>query len=222
MGRAGGLHPFFWVGGIATLGLCLLAATTPAWRNLALPAAFGAVTLTAIRRRDYSGILADVAYTFTCMLWVGWLAGFAIFLRDLSRPVNGLAWLLTAIAITIAADSAAYVIGRMLGRHLLCPRVSPKKTVEGLIGGLAASAGVGVAAALVALGRPAWQGVLIGAAGGLAAVLGDLFESLVKRQLGVKDSSRLIPGHGGVLDRVDGLLFVLPVMAACVMLMQSG
>lgn len=222
MGRAGGLQPFFLVGGVAALCLSLLAAAPPAWRDLALLAAFGAVTLTALQRRDYTSILADIAYTSACMLWIGWLAGYAIFLRDLPGPVNGLAWLMAAIAVTIAADSGAYFVGRMIGRHLLNPRVSPKKTVEGLLGGLAAAAAVGVAAALLALGLPGWQGALLGVAGGLAAVLGDLFESLVKRQLGVKDSSRLIPGHGGVLDRVDGLLFVIPVMAGCVILIQSG
>lgn len=222
MGRAGGRQPFFIAGGIATLGLCGLAATTPTMRDLALLAAFGAVTATALQRREDNGILADTAYTLTCMLWIGWLAGYAIYLRDLTSPVNGLAWLLAAIGITIAADSGAYIVGRMLGKHLLIPRVSPKKTVEGLIGGLAAAAAVGVAAALLALGLPGWQGALLGVAGGLAAVLGDLFESLVKRQLGVKDSSRLIPGHGGVLDRIDGLLFVIPVVAGCVMLIHGG
>jgi phosphatidate cytidylyltransferase len=222
MGRAGGFQPFFIVGGVAALCLCLLAAAPPAWRDLALLAAFGAVALTALQRHDYKGVLADVAYTLACLIWIGWLAGYAIVVRDLPSPVNGLAWLLAAIAITIAADSGAYIVGRMTGKHLLCPRVSPKKTVEGLLGGLAAAAAIGVAAALLSLGLPAWQGLLIGIAGGLAAVLGDLFESLLKRQLAVKDSSRLIPGHGGVLDRIDGLLFVIPVMAACVMLIQSG
>ncbi|HEY8744588.1 MAG TPA: phosphatidate cytidylyltransferase, partial [Chloroflexota bacterium] len=130
--------------------------------------------------------------------------------------------LLTAIAVTIAADTGAYATGRAVGRHLLCPRVSPKKTVEGLVGGLAAAALVGGGAAVLAWDRPVWLGAVVGVAGGAAAVLGDLLESLVKRQLGVKDSSRLIPGHGGVLDRIDGLLFVIPVMAACVMLIQSG
>jgi phosphatidate cytidylyltransferase len=222
MGRQGGIHPFLVVGGIATLGICLLAAAPPPWRDLALLVTFGGVALTALVRSDYAGVLADIAYTLFGVLWIGWLAGYAIALRDAPGNVAGLDWLLAAIAVTIAADTGAYVTGRALGRRLLCPRVSPKKTVEGLIGGLLAAAAVGVAAALLALDRPWWQGALFGAAGGLAAVLGDLLESLVKRQLGVKDSSRLIPGHGGVLDRIDSLLFVIPVMAAYVILTQSG
>ncbi|MGI8913759.1 MAG: phosphatidate cytidylyltransferase [Chloroflexota bacterium] len=222
MGRAGGFRPFLLVGGVATLGVCVLAAAPAVWRDLALLAAFGGVVLAALRRRDYTAVLNDMAITLFGVVWIGWLAGYAIYLRGIAGGVNGLAWLLTAIAVTIAADSGAYFTGRALGRHLLSPRVSPKKTVEGLFGGLVAAAAVGAAAALLALGRPWWQGVLIGVAGGLAAVLGDLLESLVKRQLNVKDSSRLIPGHGGVLDRIDSLLFVIPVMAACVILIQSG
>lgn len=222
MARLGGMHPFLLVGGVATLGICLLAAVPPPWRDLALLVTFGAVALAALFRRDYSGVLTDITYTLFGVFWIGWLAGYAIALRDVSGSVAGLDWLLAAIAVAIAADTGAYITGRALGRHLLCPRVSPKKTVEGLVGGLLAAAAVGVAAVLLALDRPWWQGALIGAAGGLAAVLGDLLESLVKRQLGVKDSSRLIPGHGGVLDRIDGLLFVIPVMAACVILIQSG
>jgi phosphatidate cytidylyltransferase len=222
MGRKGGMHPFLIVGGVATLGICLLAAAPAPWRELALLVTLGGVALAALVKRDYTGVLADIAYTLFGVFWIGWLAGYAISLRDVSGSVAGLPWLLTAIAVTIAADTGAYIAGRALGRHPLCPRVSPKKTVEGLIGGLLAAAAVGVVAALMALDRPWWQGALVGTAGGLAAVLGDLLESLVKRQLGVKDSSRLIPGHGGVLDRIDGLLFVIPVMAACVILIQSG
>ena len=222
MGRKGGLRPFLVIGAIAALAVCALETAPAGWRGLALFAAFGGIAIAALLRSDYVGILADVTYSLYGVLWLGWLAGYAIFLRDRVGAVNGLAWLLTGIAITIAADTGAYATGRAMGRHLLCPRVSPKKTVEGLVGGLAAAALVGGAAAFLALDRPVWLGALVGVAGGLAAVLGDLLESLVKRQLDVKDSSRLIPGHGGVLDRIDGLLFVIPVMAACVILTYGG
>jgi phosphatidate cytidylyltransferase len=222
MGRSRGLRPFRIVGGVAVLAICLLGAAPGQWRELGLLATFGAVVLAGLVRRDYTGVLGDIAYTLLGVLWIGWLAGYAIGLRDVTGNVDGLPWLLTALAITIAADSSAYFTGRALGRHLLAPRVSPKKTVEGLIGGLLGAGAVGAAAALLALRQPWWLGALLGVAGGLAAVLGDLLESLVKRQLDVKDSSRLIPGHGGVLDRIDGLLFVIPVVAAYVILIQSG
>ena len=222
MGRTGRIRPFLVVGAISALGVCVFGAAPAGWRDLALLAAFGGIAVAALLRADYAGVLTDIAYTVLGVVWLGWLAGYAIFLRNVVGAANGLAWLLTGIAITIAADTGAYATGRALGRRLLVPRVSPKKTVEGLVGGLAIAALVGGAAALLALGRPGWQGALIGIAGGAAAVLGDLLESLLKRQLGVKDSSRLIPGHGGVLDRIDGLLFVIPVMAACVILIHSG
>src|SRR6185437_8658822 len=162
MGRTGGMHTFLIVGGVATLGICLLAAAPPPWRDLALLVTFGSVAVAALVRRDYTGVLADIAYTLFGVFWIGWLAGYAIALRDVSGSVAGLDWLLAAIAVTIATDTGAYVTGRALGRHLLCPRVSPKKTVEGLIGGLLAAAAVGGAAALLALDRPWWQGALIG------------------------------------------------------------
>lgn len=222
MARSAGQRPFMLVGGAATVGICLLAAAPPVWRVLALVGALGAIALAALVRRDPTGLRADLGSTIFGLCWIGWLAGYAIYLRDFPGPVSGLIWLLTAIVITIAADTGAYFTGRAFGRHLLAPRVSPKKTVEGLIGGLVAVAIVGGGAAPLVLQLPWWQGVGIGLIGGLAAVLGDLLESVVKRRLGVKDSSTLIPGHGGVLDRIDGLLFAIPAITACVILIQSG
>ncbi|MBP7867275.1 MAG: phosphatidate cytidylyltransferase [Acidobacteria bacterium] len=109
-------------------------------------------------------------------------------------------------------DSFAYLSGRLFGRHKLCEAVSPKKTVEGTLGGLLGSAGAGVAVALAGFPERAWwpfaaAAVFLGAAG----QVGDLMESLFKRCCGVKDSSGLIPGHGGMLDRIDSLLFTAPV-----------
>lgn len=121
---------------------------------------------------------------------------------------RGLAWLLLVIVVTWIGDSGAYLIGRSFGRRPLIPVVSPKKTVEGFAGGLACAALTGaVATSLFGLGFSWLLGLVLGLLLGLVAVLGDLAESVLKRQAGVKDSGTLIPGHGGMLDRLDALLF---------------
>jgi len=128
---------------------------------------------------------------------------------------NGHRWLLTALAIVWAADSGAYFAGRAFGRRKLAPRISPNKTVEGLLGGLAAGLVVALGfgwLAGVAAADIGWL-LLVAALAVLASVLGDLFESLLKRHAGAKDSGSVIPGHGGVLDRIDGVLAALPVFA---------
>jgi len=119
------------------------------------------------------------------------------------------------LALVWAGDTGAYFVGRAIGRHKLYPTVSPKKTIEGAIGGLAASVGVAILITQVWLTRiDIPHAVLIGLLGGMAAQMGDLVESLIKRSCGVKDSGTLLPGHGGMLDRVDGVIFAFPVVAA--------
>jgi len=153
------------------------------------------------------------------LVYVGGLGAFMFWLRA-ARPEGAAAGLgpaaCTALAyvLTWSGDTGAYAAGLALGRHPLAPRISPHKTWEGALGGLAASALAGAAlgaAAWPALGagRGAWVGVLAGAAG----QLGDLLESRVKRAFGAKDSASWIPGHGGALDRFDSLLTATPVVA---------
>ncbi len=138
----------------------------------------------------------------------------ALALIHASQP-NGHRWLLVALVIVWAADSGAYFVGRQFGKHKLSPRISPNKTVEGLLGGLAAGLAVGIAGALFAGAQvaqlPAVALITVLTVG--ASVIGDLYESLLKRHVGAKDSSNLLPGHGGILDRVDGVLAALPVFA---------
>lgn len=128
---------------------------------------------------------------------------------------QGHVWLLTALMIVWATDTGAYFAGRRFGRRKLSPRISPNKTVEGLLGG--AAAGVAVALAMAPLAGASLGQLPLVAVAALATVLvsvvGDLFESLLKRHVGAKDSGTLIPGHGGVLDRVDSVLAALPVFA---------
>jgi len=130
-------------------------------------------------------------------------------------PPIGHRWLFIALAIVWAADSAAYFAGRHFGKHKLAPRISPNKTIEGLAGGVVAGVVVAVGFAPLADATPAQLPAVALAAffAVLASVVGDLFESLLKRHVGAKDSGDLIPGHGGILDRIDGVLAALPVFA---------
>ena len=124
-------------------------------------------------------------------------------------------WLLAALATVWAADTGAYFAGRAFGRHKMSPRISPNKTVEGLIGGIVAGVAVCLAFALLA-GAQAREFppiALVALATVVFSVVGDLFESLLKRHVGAKDSGDLIPGHGGILDRIDSQLAALPVFA---------
>jgi phosphatidate cytidylyltransferase len=126
---------------------------------------------------------------------------------------QGVHWILLTIAVTALGDTAAYYVGSLWGRHKLLPKVSPNKTVEGAAAGLAGN----VAGALMYgwLFFPTWlsfAGLPLALLVGVAGQLGDLSESMLKRGAGVKDSGQLLPGHGGVLDRLDSLLFAAPVV----------
>lgn len=125
---------------------------------------------------------------------------------------RGQVWLFGLLAIVFSGDTFAYLVGRAMGRTKLLESVSPKKTVEGSMGGLVGS---GVAGAILGLffltEYPLWAMILLALATGAFAQVGDLFESLIKRVADVKDSGRIMPGHGGFLDRVDGVIFAAPI-----------
>lgn len=128
------------------------------------------------------------------------------------RGTDSAEHVLVLFAMVWATDIAAYFGGKRYGERKLAPTISPGKTWEGLIFGVFGSAGAGaIAAVLASFPLLWWQGLWIGAVIAMVAQLGDLFESWLKRQAGVKDSGTLIPGHGGILDRVDGLVFAAPV-----------
>ena len=142
--------------------------------------------------------------------WIGLGLGFVLLLRGMHSEGRLIA--LTVVLTVFAADTLAYLTGRLAGRHRLAPRLSPKKTWEGLVGGAAA----GIFVSFIALYDTrdkylnVWEAIVLGVVVVVAAVLGDLFESALKRDLEVKDTGRLLGGHGGVLDRVDALLFAAP------------
>jgi phosphatidate cytidylyltransferase len=166
----------------------------------------------------YTGGMLSFAYAVRYHEYAFAPASLSLGGKSFALPSGGLLLLLPLLT-TWASDTGAYAAGRAMGRHKLIPSISPAKTVEGAIGGLIASVLVAWLFTQYVL-RPAAQldfrwrplGVVaVGALISLAAQIGDLAESLLKREAGVKDASQIIPGHGGVLDRVDSLLFVLPV-----------
>jgi phosphatidate cytidylyltransferase len=155
------------------------------------------------------------ALTLGAGLWLGWLASHFVLLRTLSPMFDlgaGTRWLVLVFLVTWINDSAAYFVGKAIGRHPCAPYLSPKKTWEGTlggwIGGLLATALLGY----WLLDLPWVHGLALGALVATIAPFGDLAKSMVKRQMGVKDFSALIPGHGGMFDRIDSLLFVAPVV----------
>ncbi len=203
-------HQPSYLGGLVLITLFLLDAYYPGhgiWR-------WGAAAVVALSmvwqmlQTDTKGFLVNWALMLAGALYVGGLFAHMISLRNLPR---GLEWLMLAFLATWTCDTAAYMVGTWWGRHSFFAHISPRKTWEGALGGGLVS----VLATTIAsrwMGLPTWQGLALGALLFLGATFGDLAESLVKRQVGVKDSSALIPGHGGMLDRIDSLLFVGTIM----------
>lgn len=147
------------------------------------------------------------------LMYVGVTFPYIFQLRQLNDPHGG--WVVVLVmAVIFGGDTGAYFSGRFLGKHKLYPKISPKKTIEGAVGGLVAGIGVGFLARAVFPGHASLTPidcVAIGLIGAGTGIIGDLVESMMKRSWGVKDSGNLIPGHGGVLDRLDALLFAGPL-----------
>jgi phosphatidate cytidylyltransferase len=157
----------------------------------------------------HDGAVPDVAGGLFVAAYVPLLAGFTMLLL---APTDGPWRELACIILVVGSDTGGYVVGVLAGRHPMAPSVSPKKSWEGFAGSVAACVLLGTGLVVLFLDGSWWAGALTGVAAVAAATLGDLGESLIKRDLGIKDMSSLLPGHGGVLDRIDSLLFAAPVV----------
>ncbi|MBN1963973.1 MAG: phosphatidate cytidylyltransferase [Anaerolineae bacterium] len=208
LGRTGGYAPFLpgmWL----TLGAILLATLRPDALGPGLTLAI--IVTMAASLHSYHSHKAPPLISFTLTLgiglYLGWLGQHLLLLRALPQ---GEWWALTVLPVVFAADSGAYMFGVSFGRHKLLPWVSPNKTWEGYVGGIASAVVVGaVAVGLWSLRAPGMRpldGALLGLVIGVASPLGDLTVSSFKRQVGAKDTSHLIPGHGGLMDRMDTVL----------------
>jgi phosphatidate cytidylyltransferase len=232
--RRGGYAPRLWVGLLISLTFCTAAALQPV-TPFDLSGAI--ICLSIIGSLIYELIPGDRrssleswALTFAGAYYVGGLLSYFILLGQLNTPLHGgwlaflhippgTSWILLALVVTWLQDTTAFFVGRLIGRHKMAPVLSPKKSWEGAAGGFVASA-LSAMLTVAVLGLPISYvtAALMGATAGVVGPLGDLVESLIKRQIGIKDSGQLIPGHGGILDRIDSLLFTAPVIYYLVLL----
>jgi phosphatidate cytidylyltransferase len=150
-----------------------------------------------------SGYLGDAAAGVLVAVYVPFLAGFAVLLLV---PDDGAVRVLAFIATVVASDVGGYAAGVLFGKHQMAPTISPKKSWEGMAGSVTACMLVATPIIALALDGPWWGGLIFGAALAVTATIGDLGESLIKRDLGIKDMGHLLPGHGGIMDRLDSLL----------------
>ena len=167
-----------------------------------------------LSRKQKQNAFVDWSWTLGGILYVGWLLSYVVALRALD---DGKSWLFLAIFATFGSDSAAFFIGRAIGKHKLTPAISPKKTWEGAVGGLLGAIAVSLLFLLPTSVQLSaylnwWQIIILGLLISLFGQQGDLVESLLKRNTGVKDSGNFFPGHGGFLDRIDSIIFAVVVV----------
>src|SRR5215211_6700514 len=174
---------------------------------LAAAAAFPVMFLVAAARGSIDGVTRSMAMTAFGVLWIGVPFAHAVLLREL--PLHGGALLIDVLVATFVADTSAYAVGRLIGRHPLAPDLSPNKTIEGMIGGFIGGTMGFWFAGLYQDWLPGFDALAMGMVIAILAPMGDLFESLIKRDLGVKDSGNVFGPHGGLLDRLDAVLFTI-------------
>lgn len=180
------------------------------------------LVLSILGHKGYEDLSKLVQYQTASTLgfvYLGLLPSYAYRLLDLN---NGIIWFFTLLGVVFAGDIGAYLTGVFFGKNKINPRLSPKKTWEGSVGGLAASVGAGFVCSYFLPQIQVNALMVMALCAGFVAQFGDFFESLIKRVAGVKDSGKLMPGHGGILDRLDGVLFASPVIMMVASLFESS
>jgi phosphatidate cytidylyltransferase len=230
-------HPVIWIS-FALSVLLLVSAMLPKYSLLIIEISVGSALLisflSVLCRKQLHGAMVDWALTLAISIYLGWPMSCLLFLRGygsgeihpgaaqwLTVP-SGIWWLLVTLLGVWGFDGAAFFSGRYFGRHKLAPMISPAKTWEGVAGGLVLSVIASMVLTIVPLHVPWYLAIVLGILIGGAATLGDLAESLIKRQTHVKDSGQIMPGHGGMLDRIDSILFAAVVVYIFAQLIQIG
>jgi phosphatidate cytidylyltransferase len=211
-----GYHPMIGVSLVLSL-LFLLAAMFPQLRLTLLEIGLSIAVLISFPllffRKKLEGAMIDWSLTLAIAIYLGWPLSLFPQLRGYQVGFSpGLWWVLIVLLGVWGFDTGAFFTGRFFGRHKLAPKISPAKTWEGVIGGMIFSIAFSLLLTVIPLKIPWYFAIVLGILIGVAATLGDLAESLIKRQTHVKDSGHFMPGHGGILDRVDSLLFAVIVV----------
>ncbi|GAB3521901.1 phosphatidate cytidylyltransferase [Arthrobacter monumenti] len=192
-------------GGTESLGFALVASATAVlvWRAL---------------DRSEGSAESIIGGVFT-LCWVPFLTSFAVLLL---HETDGALKIATVLLLVVANDTFGYLVGVLYGKHPMAPKISPKKSWEGFAGSVGGAAIVGVAGAVFLLDEPWWIGAVLAVSMVAAATAGDFAESMIKRELGIKDMSNILPGHGGVMDRLDSVVFASPVAYIVMSLLLPG
>ena len=190
-----GLSAATWLGGVSGLAVAT-AIAFPCLLIILLP-------------RGTENFVRTASASTLALIYLPFLAGFLILL---ARPHNGLERVMTLVVLVGCNDTFAYLTGVLIGKHPLAPKISPKKTIEGLIGSLIFTVTGGAVAFNYILGLDWWVGAIAGILTVFTATSGDLIESALKRDMAIKDMGTLLPGHGGIMDRLDSVLFAAPAL----------
>lgn len=212
-----GYHPVILISAALSALFLVTALLLPQQRfpllEIGISVALVVTFLVLFFRKNLDGAMLDWTLTLAIAFYVGWPMSFLLLLRGSQMGLgSGLWWLCTVFGGVWGFDTGAFFAGHFFGRHKLAPQISPGKTWEGVFGGLIFSIAAALLFTTLAMGVPWYLAVPLGIALGSGAVLGDLAESLIKRQTHVKDSGHFMPGHGGMLDRLDSILFAVLIV----------